>query len=140
MNGFFSVNRIRSEVRSGYQIEWRNIMRKKFLSVLGMTVILSMYATTAFAACPRGGCNFVDADGDGICDNSGSMCIYTDADGDGICDNCGSYHWCGMAGIGCGGNFVDEDSDGICDNYVAGQCRGNGRGRYGCGFRGGRNR
>ncbi|WP_129631054.1 hypothetical protein [Candidatus Oscillochloris fontis] len=40
------------------------------------------------------GDNFVDADGDGVCDNTGSGTgtgtNYTDADGDGVCDNMGS--------------------------------------------------
>ena len=40
------------------------------------------------------GDNFVDADGDGVCDNMGSGTgtgtNYADADGDGVCDNMGS--------------------------------------------------
>lgn len=54
-------------------------------------------------------CNYVDADGDGICDNCdnhcsgcGNMC---DKNSDGICDNCGTHT-----------HFTDEDCDGICDN------------------------
>ena len=38
--------------------------------------------------CLRGGCAYVDADGDGICDNrTGGARAYVDADGDGVCDN-----------------------------------------------------
>ncbi|MCL2339459.1 MAG: hypothetical protein FWC59_00970 [Actinomycetia bacterium] len=59
------------------------------------------------------GQNFVDANGDGICDN------FVDADGDGICDNLGS---------GGGQNFVDANGDGICDNFTAGG-GGGGRGQ-----------
>ncbi len=53
---------------------------------------------------------------------------FVDADGDGICDNYGTGY-CG--GGGCGTGFVDEDGDGICDNAGQG-CGGYGRGR-GCG-------
>lgn len=137
-------------------------MKKIFAGIVTMGLVLVMGGTTAFAAGPRRGCHFADADGDGICDNAGSMCVYADsdgdgicdvcgtnsltcltgdgtvfadADGDGICDNCGTYHWCGMAGTG-GGYFADADNDGICDSYASGQCRDVG---YGCGF-GGRGR
>ena len=47
-------------------------MKKALLGVLSTVIILSVCATTAFAAGPRFGRNFVDADGDGICDNYGS--------------------------------------------------------------------
>lgn len=115
-------------------------MRKVFLGVLAAVIMLSAGADTAFAAGPRGGRCFVDADGDGICDVCGAnygSCLtgegtaFADADGDGICDNCGLYHWCGMGG----GNYIDADGDGVCDNYVSGQFRGRG---WGCGFRCGR--
>ena len=58
-----------------------------------------------------GGVQYVDANGDGVCDNIGERPGFVDADGDGICDNnCGR-------GSGCGGmEFVDEDGDGVCDN------------------------
>lgn len=60
---------------------------------------------------------FVDADGDGVCDNRADGSLgrggygFVDADGNGICDNRenGSY-----AGAG----FVDADGDGVCDNRV----------------------
>lgn len=73
-------------------------MRKAFLGVLTAMILLSLGATTAFAAGHRSRHYFVDADGDGICDNAGSMCIY--ADEDGICDN---YISC--QGGGCGNSF-----------------------------------
>ena len=61
-----------------------------------------------------GGALYVDADGNGICDNIGERPGFVDADGDGVCDNdCGR----GNGGSGCGGmEFVDEDGDGVCDN------------------------
>ncbi|MCD4845728.1 MAG: hypothetical protein K8R25_14700 [Methanosarcinales archaeon] len=49
--------------------------------------------------------NFVDGDGDGICDNFGSCPNFVDANNDGVCDN-----------RGCSINFIDEDGDSICDN------------------------
>lgn len=144
-------------------------MKKSLLGVLSTAIVLSVCATTAFAAGPGCGRHFVDADGDGVCDNAVGGCVYADADGDGlcdvcgvehgscltgegaafvdadgdgVCDNCGAYHRCGTTGDG---NFVDADGDGICDNYGSGQGRGCGCGRGGhcgqsCGFRGGRGR
>lgn len=148
--------------------ERRIIMKKALLGILAAVAALSVGTTAALAAGPGGGRCFVDADGDGICDNAGSRCVYADADGDGlcdvcgaghgscpagegtafvdadgdgVCDICGTYHRCGTAGAG--GNFVDADGDGVCDN--AASCRGSGCGRgfqggHGNGFRGGRGR
>ena len=45
---------------------------KKFVAVLTMVLIFSVSSTTVCAACPMGGRNYVDADGDGICDNYGN--------------------------------------------------------------------
>ncbi len=51
--------------------------------------------------------NFVDEDGDGICDNClGTGIGFVDEDGDGVCDNC----------LEAGAGFIDADGDGICDN------------------------
>ncbi len=53
-------------------------------------------------------CAFVDADGDGICDNVSLHHRYTDDNGDGACDlHCAA--------------FLDKDSDGLCDS-CAGAC------------------
>jgi len=121
-------------------------MRKTILRTLATVIVLSVCATTAFAAGLGGGRYFVDADGDGVCDICGAnygTCLtgtgtaFIDTNQDGICDNCGIYHWCSMAGTVRGRNFVDADGDGICDNHIFGQNRGG----YGCcGFRGGRGR
>ena len=59
-------------------------MKKPILGTIALVVALSVSSATAFAACPGHGRNFVDANGDGIC------------------DNCGIYHRCGMTGGGCG--------------------------------------
>lgn len=121
-------------------------MKKVVLGILGMAVVLSICAMTAFAAAPGRGPNFVDADGDGICDNCGvphrrgmgAGCgrNFVDADGDGVCDNCGIVHQRGM-GAGAGKYFVDADGDGICDNYGTRQGQGQGAG-CGRGCRSGR--
>ena len=141
-------------------------MKRVLTGILTAVLAVSLCAATAFAAGPRCGRYYVDADGDGVCDNIGSRCVYVDADGDGICDNCGGArhgHWAGCGGAfvdadgdgvcdncgsypwcgGVGGNFADADGDGICDNFQSGQGRGCGRGGQGGrgnGFRGGRNR
>ncbi len=93
-------------------------MKKVLLNMLTAVIVVSMAVTAVFAAGPGGGRCFVDADGDGICDN------YVSGRG------CGSR---------CGTGFVDADGDGICDNYASGQGWGRG-GHGGCGngFRGGR--
>lgn len=112
-------------------------MKKAFVGILAATAAVIIGTTSAFAAAQGTGYrrNFVDADGDGICDNAGrgeAGCgrYFVDADGDGICDNAG------RGGAGCGRYFIDADGDGVCDNYGnAGQGRGRGNG-----FRGGRNR
>ena len=106
-------------------------MKKRIMAIL-VAAVLCMGATGALAAYGRG---YVDADGDGVCDNAGTGCGmygagrgYVDADGDGVCDNAGMG--CGMYGAGRG--YVDADGDGVCDNagygaYGAG--RGARRGR-----------
>lgn len=105
-------------------------MKRIIIGALTVIMIVSIGVTSALAAGPGSeqGRNFVDADGDGICDFAGEFCRYTDADQDGVCD------YCGTGQNGCGRNFVDVDGDGICDNY-----RGQGLG-LGRGFRGGRGR
>ena len=65
-------------------------------------------AQVGIAATTNIGNNYVDANGDGICDNHGTNCgNHVDANGDGICDN---------HGTNCG-NYVDTNGDGVCDNY-----------------------
>lgn len=87
------------------------------------------------------GQNFVDEDGDGVCDTCGSIpgmgtyshsgqgavgSNFVDLDGDGICDDCtplapadgtGNQYGNGSNGGNgaAGSNFVDLDGDGVCD-------------------------
>ncbi|MCI8454832.1 MAG: hypothetical protein HFE84_09495 [Lachnospiraceae bacterium] len=110
-------------------------MTKALAGILTAATVLSIGITTAFAACPGAGRNFVDADGNGVCDNYESICSYVDTDNDGICDNCGACHGNCPSQNESGRSYMDVDGDGICDNYTAGRARGRGNG-----FRGGCNR
>ncbi len=114
-------------------------MKKRSIFVLLLTTLTIGTAVPATAApCgygrgPHCGQNYVDADGDGVCDN------YTYAGGNGFNGNgCGRNPYCGQ-------NYVDADGDGICDNFVDnngdgindncpgfgnGQGRRNGQGQY----------
>lgn len=85
-------------------------MKKKILltaTVLALSLVpgSSVMAATVPAPAPTYACPFVDANGDGICDNGDAHHYFVDANGDGICDN-GDTHC----------NFVDANGDGICDN------------------------
>lgn len=100
--------------------------KKTGIALIGMTTALVL-GTAAFAADPVNGnvvpcsqhisCQFVDRNGDGICDNTAGQCRqhascqFVDADGDGVCDNstnqCRQHTDC---------QFTDANGDGICDN------------------------
>lgn len=86
----------------------RNWMLMAGLMVALVAVMLFTPAT--FAQGRRGG---GPGNGTGQCAGN-----YVDADGDGVCDN---------AGTGQGPGYVDADGDGVCDN--AGTGRGAGRGQ-----------
>ena len=122
-------------------------MKKKIISAaLTLALVLAVCITGAFAAhggfwrgsgtCLSGGQNFVDEDGDGVCDNwtgsgrCGNGQGFIDQDGDGLCDNCGTQ--C----VGGGQNFIDQDGNGLCDNWASrpmdGTGLGAGRGHHGC--------
>ena len=95
------------------------------------------------------GQNFVDEDGDGVCDSCGGVpgsgmgsqngngamgSNFVDEDGDGVCDSCGGVPGSGMGsqnGNGAmGSNFVDLDGDGVCDTYSTRPADGTGN-QYG---------
>lgn len=103
--------------------------------------------TTPVTQCP----GYVDADGDGVCDNygtancnhaqrwgngAGQACPgFVDADGDGVCDNYGNGCLHGNGNGACPG-YVDADGNGQCDNYGRGAGSGygaaaSGQGGYG---------
>ena len=107
-------------------------MKKRIVAML-VAAVLCMGVTGALAAYGRG---YVDADGDGVCDNCAGN--WVDANGDGICDNCVG-NCAGNRGSACG-NWADADGDGVCDNYSgAGLNYGNGvaGGHHGQGMRAG---
>lgn len=91
-------------------------MKRIVLGVLAAGIILTVGATTAFAAGMHG--SRASGANAGIC-LSGSTCsVYVDADGDGICDNCTSDHGACLNN-GSYGNYADADGDGVCDNRGA---------------------
>ena len=117
------------------------VSRMKKLAVIGLSLLAILVvgvSVTAAQEPPGGdtpavpGANFVDEDGDGICDLFGTG---ASGYGQGRFGQGGArqaYGSRGGAGT-CGDNFVDEDGDGICD--LAGTGTGSGQG--GNGFRGG---
>ncbi|MDU5209327.1 MAG: hypothetical protein E6441_08675 [Clostridium sp.] len=68
-------------------------MKKTLIGILTTVMVLSIGVTSAFAVSSRAGENFVDADGNGICDNYDEKQNIN------------------------GKNYIDEDNDGVCDNY-----------------------
>lgn len=125
-----------------------NAVRKVSLAAVMAAIVLALGAAPAFAwgnrdSASRGmkyqhrstiAAGYVDADGDGSCDNFASggargsrSANFIDEDGDGICDNRGT-----------GTGFVDADGDGVCDNQgIYGRHDGTGNGS-GNGHHGGR--
>ncbi len=99
---------------------------------------ISVFATESIINTPNNsavyhycgeGCQFIDENGDGICDYYGTGgCYgvnqghyYVDENGDGICDYYGTD---GCYGTHHGQYYVDENGDGVCDNYGTGGCYG----------------
>ena len=107
-------------------------MKKMIFAVMLSAALVTFGGISAIAApssCMKG-CNrinFVDTNGDGICDHRTSQkCSnFVDNNGDGICDN---------HGTNCGIGFVDENGDGICDHRASANttAKQNGMGRRGC--------
>ncbi len=99
----------------------------KSLGTLPLMLMLAFFSTVAVGYGDDGDTapvkvktqKFIDADGDGICDNRsmglhrGSGKSFVDADGNGICDTCGGEGKCLSRGQAKG--FTDSDGDGICD-------------------------
>ena len=106
-------------------------MKKKLIAATSTLILTLACGSVSFAATVPApmpapttvyGCPFVDANGDGICDNGDFHCPgYVDANNDGICDY-GDAH--------CSG-FWDFNRDGVCDtcwNQMShnGNCYSNG--------------
>lgn len=119
---------------------------RKILVLTVIALTLAIFGTELMAQGGKGKgksnapkTNWVDANGDGVCDNVGTAGTnngavrpnYIDADGDGICDNAN-----GTTGKGQRLNFVDANGDGVCDNAGTGTCTGTKQGK---GFKGKRN-
>ena len=73
------------------------------MSVLAIIALILMVPTIAQAA-GQGGRNQDPAPHNGY--TYGTASNFVDADGDGVCDDC----------LGTGVGFVDADGDGVCDN------------------------
>ena len=102
MNGWGGLDRILSE-RLFKEVLFMK-KRKKILALIlvGLLVVAAVPAAMSAAGFAHAGGHgighFVDANGDGVCDNRGAGGgNYVDANGDGVCDN---------RGTGCG-NYVD---------------------------------
>lgn len=105
-------------------------MKRVLVGTLTAIMVLSIGTIGAFAVSQGSGYgrNFVDVDGNDVCDFAGEFCRYVDADLNGVCDNRD------INPNGCGSNFADTNDDGVCDDYLdQGMCRSRG-------FRGGQNR
>jgi hypothetical protein len=106
-------------------------MNSKWIRMIGIAAVVAVVGVmivgaVAFAQEPVNGTptdqysNFVDADGDGVCDICGNV------PGSGQ-----MMHGQGQQGA-MGSNFVDADGDGICDNYGAmSQGQRGGQGQHG---------
>lgn len=87
-------------------------MKKIWKGTIAAALVLSVAATTAFAA---GGWRSHSSSYRGGMGCQGAYCgtNYVDANGDGICDN---------RGTGWGRNYLDADGDGVCDYLGRGHC------------------
>ena len=93
----------------------KNLLRGLAVLAIGAMVFGSFGVTTAYAA---PGQNYIDADGDGVCD------YCTLGTGTGLRDGSGRQAGGrgqggngGGQGLGMSEDFVDADGDGVCDNY-----------------------
>ena len=106
------------------------MIRKLMVPVFAALAMVMVMGTAAFAAdapvtqpTAAGQCvNFVDADGDGVCDNAGQQLGQRSGavNGQRGGQQIGRSGQQGMRGTGLGqnanGSFVDADGDGVCDN------------------------
>ena len=102
-------------------------MIRKFVPVIAALALVLVLGTVAYAAdAPAtygaGQCaTFVDADGDGVCDNLGQNVPPRDGTGSQYGTG-GSQYGAGQGqaavgtGVGGCGSFVDANGDGVCDN------------------------
>lgn len=100
--------------------------KKKMVAVFAGALVVALALPAAALAAPGGGFGqlFASCQGQGLgmaimrsqatVDQACGR-AFVDADGDGVCDN---Y----AAGNGCGRGYVDENGDGVCDNGGRGGC------------------
>lgn len=100
----------------------KKTVQKTVVGVLTAAVVLSVGAVSVFAAGAGNKQNYVDSNGDSICDNAAANCACADADNDSVCDNCGKYLSKNVSVDTTGKNYADADGDGVCDNASA-NCR-----------------
>ena len=102
-------------------------MIRKFVPVIAAVALVLVLGTVAYAAdapvtVGAGQCaNFVDANGDGVCDNLGQNVPPRDGTGsqygaDSSQNGAGQGQTAVGTGVGGNGTFVDADDDGVCDN------------------------
>lgn len=91
-------------------------MNKKMILVTSLALML-VTAGTAMAA-PGNGQGLKD--GTGTRQGTGQHMAYQDADGDGLCDLTGTPVGSRMGNGAGNANFVDADGDGLCDNAGTG--------------------
>ena len=107
-------------------------MKKLLAGLMTAALVLTLSAPNALAA-PRRHSRAAQCVASGI--QAGCIrpaCAYVDADGDGVCDNYDPAT-CPGSGQSNGAGFVDADGDGVCDNYDGTACPGSGQGWNGNG-------
>lgn len=93
-------------------------MKKLITGIAVMAFLFLVNGSIVLAAGHARGRNMVDTGNEKGNNYNNTVCQFLDADGDGICDNYNTGS-CGT-GAGRGAGYVDADGDGICDNYAAG--------------------
>lgn len=100
------------------------IAKKRVAGITATIALMGVLSTgTAFAAGPHG-TGYIDADGDGVCDNRVSLSV-----GQGYGRNANADAGTASAQGQRGAGFVDSDGDGVCDNAGNGNGAGAGGGR-----------
>lgn len=111
---------------------------KKLLSFSTLAILIALLAFTSDAYSQKGKgkgmgkakttcTQFVDANGDGKCDNCGSTTLSCDGSGKGFGKGLG-HKACDSTKCS-NTNFIDVNGDGICDNKGTGTCDGSGKGK-----------
>lgn len=113
--------------------------KKKIAAIVAGALVVALALPTMAFAGPHGGFGgrIAQCQGEGlgvaVVRTQGILSeacarAFVDADGDGVCDNYAD-------GAGCGRGYVDADNDGVCDNYGhGGACGRGGNGAQGLGM------